>query len=224
MNYPLIKETIALLEEFDIKIKSGKKYSGTIDGFKNWIADQYASEIKPTAEPNWEGKEEGRTPESVINTLIVHMNRYAKTYSKSALAGSAFSTQEEFIFLINLKAFGAMTKMELIKKNIQEKPAGIQIINRLIKQGWVKQNNSNEDKRSKIIQITTKGLQVLDKQMAKIRQATQIVTGDLNYSEKMELIRLLKKLDDFHNPIFSKNYDSASLLENIMREQKVKNN
>jgi hypothetical protein len=61
-------------------------------------------------------KENGRSPESVISTLLVHMNRYAKTYSKSAIAGSGFNTQEEFIYLINLKAFGSMTKMELIKK------------------------------------------------------------------------------------------------------------
>src|SRR5690554_5295977 len=90
-------------------------------------------------EPYWEGKEKGRSPESVINTLIVHMNRYAKSYSKSAIYDSEFSTQEDFIYLINLKAFGAMTKMELIKKNIQEKPVGMQIINRLIENGWVDQ-------------------------------------------------------------------------------------
>jgi hypothetical protein len=57
-----------------------------------------------------------RTPESAISTLLVHLNRYAKTYSKSAIMDSEFSTQEDFIYLINLKAFGEMTKMALIKK------------------------------------------------------------------------------------------------------------
>jgi hypothetical protein len=33
------------------------------------------------------------------------MNRYAKAYSKSAIHGSEFSTQEDFVYLINLKAF-----------------------------------------------------------------------------------------------------------------------
>jgi hypothetical protein len=46
----------------------------------------------------------------LLAPLLVHMNRYAKTYSKSAIAGSGFNTQEEFIYLINLKAFGSMTK------------------------------------------------------------------------------------------------------------------
>ena len=211
-NYPLIKDTIHLLEEFESVNQAENSYTNDIAGFKHWIVDNYNEEVV-TAEPDWEGKENGRSPESVINTLLVHMNRYAKTYSKSAIHNSAFSTQEDFIYLINLKAFGAMTKTELIKKNIQEKPVGMQIINRLIAHGWVSQQDSETDKRSKIIQITAKGLAALEQQMGKIRQATSIVTGDLTHSEKMKLIRLLKKLDHFHQPIFSQNIDAAELLE-----------
>lgn len=214
MNYTLLKDTIQLLEQFEIEMHKKGKNTGDIKDFKYWVANTFDKEIS-SQEPYWEGKEKGRTPESVINTLIVHMNRYAKTYSKSAIHNSDFSTQEEFIYLINLRAFGAMTKMELIKKNIQYKPVGMQIINRLLNQGWVEQRDSEMDKRSKIIQITKKGLQSLDKQMDKIRQATKIVTGDLTHSEKMELIRLLDKLDHFHQPIFSQNMDSADLLERV---------
>ena len=217
MNYTLIKDTILLIEEFETDIKKEGKYTSDIKGFKLWIARNFHEEISPQ-EPYWEGKENGRSPESVINTLIVHLNRYAKIYSKAAIYGSDFSTQEEFIYLINLKAFGGMSKMELIRKNIQDKPGGVQIINRLIDQKWVEQRDSKTDKRSKIIQITEEGLQVLEQQMDKIRQATKIVTGDLNYSEKMELIRLLDKLDHFHQPIFLKNIDSADLLERVTND------
>lgn len=217
MNYTLIKDTILLLEQFETEIQKEGKYTNDIKGFKYWIASNFHEELS-SQEPNWEGKENGRSPESVINTLIVHLNRYAKIYSKAAIYNSDFSTQEEFIYLINLKALGSMSKMELIRKNIQDKPGGMQIINRLISQKWVKQIDSQTDKRSKIIQITEEGLQVLEQQMDKIRQATKIVTGDLSRSEKMELIRLLDKLDHFHQPIFSKNIDSAELLDRVANE------
>jgi DNA-binding MarR family transcriptional regulator len=217
MNYALIKDTILLIEQFETDIKKDGKYTSDIKGFKHWIASNFNEEIS-AQEPDWEGKESGRSPESVINTLIVHLNRYAKIYSKAAIYNSDFSTQEEFIYLINLKALGGMSKMELIRKNIQDKPGGMQIINRLINQKWIKQHDSHTDKRSKIIQITKEGLQVLEQQMGKIRQATKIVTGDLSYSEKMELIKLLDKLDHFHQPIFSKNIDSSELLERVMNE------
>ena len=87
--------------------------------------------------------------------------------------------------------------MDLIKKNVHDKPAGMQIINRLITKGWVDQTNSDIDKRSKYLKINDKGLAVLEQQMEKIRKASEIVTGDLTDNEKMELIRLLNKLASF---------------------------
>lgn len=213
MNYRLVKDVIDLVQQFEIENNGSNCFEASIEGFKRWIVTNNNTVVK---EPDWEGKENGRSAESVINTLIVHLNRYAKSYSKSAILGSDFSTQEDFIYLINLKAFGEMTKMDLIKKNVHEKPAGMQIINRLINLGWIQQRNSDTDKRSKVISITQKGLDALENQMSKIRQATSIVTGNLSQNEKMELIRLLNKLDDFHQPIYDKNIETENLLNEAL--------
>lgn len=218
MNYQLIIDSLDLIEEFEDRNSEKQEYENTIQGFKHWIIDTFQKDYNQK-EPNWEGKEDGRSPESVINTLIVHMNRYAKSYSKSAIYDSEFSTQEDFIYLINLKVFGAMKKIDLIRRNKQEKPAGIQIINRIIQNGWVEQKNSNIDKRSKIIEITDQGLIVLEKQMDKIRKASNIVTGSLSYPEKMELIRILNKLDAYHQPIYSKNIQASELLDIVYTEK-----
>lgn len=217
MNYTLIKELVDLAAEFEKK--SASHSNGSIDEFKRWIAVNYHFK-NINNEPNWEGKERGRSAESAINTLLVHINRYAKSYSKSAIYGSDFSTQEDFIYLINLKAFGEMSKMDLIKKNVHEKSAGMQIINRLITQGWVNQTNSEIDKRSKVLKISSKGIRVLESQMDRIRQASDIVTGDLTQREKMDLIRLLNRLNDFHQPIYHKNMEPANLLNEVLNEIK----
>ena len=214
MNYNLVKDVLDLIAEFENQNTNLNKLEVTVDDFKKWIV---LSNKEIANEPNWEGKENGRSPESVINTLIVHMNRYAKSYSKSAIFGSDFSTQEDFIYLINLKAFGEMTKMDLIKKNVHEKPVGMQIINRLIAHGWIFQQDSKTDKRSKVISISPLGLNALDKQREKIRKATEIVTGDLTHNEKMELIRLLNKLNDFHKPIYDKNIETENLLTEVLK-------
>lgn len=211
MNYQLITELFQLVEKFDQDVEAGM-YSKDLAGFKRWVSDGETDHIQPN-EPVWEGKENGRSPESVISTLIVHMNRYAKMYSKSAIHNSTLTTQEDFIYLINLKAFGAMAKTDLIRKNIQEKPVGMQIINRLINQGLIEQADSKEDKRSKIISISAKGISELERNMDKIRRATEIVTGNLSRSEKMQLIILLQKLEGFHKPIYSKNLDSSQLVD-----------
>ncbi|HQW11088.1 MAG TPA: MarR family transcriptional regulator [Saprospiraceae bacterium] len=224
MKYTLIKDCIRLVELFEAEHPNAESHSTDIHGFSQWMANHLGQMPDQVATADWEGKENGRSPESAINTLIVHMNRYAKSYSKSAIHDSPFSTQEEFIYLINLNAFGAMTKMDLIKKNIQEKPVGMLIINRLMKHGWVEQQDSEKDKRSKIIRITPAGTQALNKQMEKIRQATTIVTGDLTYNEKMQLINLLTKLNDFHHPIFCKNLNPAELLDVVMTQYLPNNN
>lgn len=215
MDYTLLKGVIDLLEEFEAAPKS---YRQNLQGFKEWVAEGFIHDQQHYPEPEWENKTEGRSPESAICTMLVHMNRYAKMYSKAAILDSSFSTQEDFIYLINLNAFGAMTKIELIKKNIQDKPTGMQIINRLIKQGWVMQTDSDSDKRSKMIRITQDGISALQAQMGKIRQATNIVTGDLGHREKMDLIRTLQKLDDFHKPIFNSNIAGNELLDKVNSE------
>ncbi|MDF2932015.1 MAG: MarR family transcriptional regulator [Chryseobacterium sp.] len=226
MDFDLIKDTVTLLEEFNLSNKNAS-YPSTIDGFKAWLFDQESQKQNyenMTADTNWEGKEHGRSAESAITTLLLHLNRYAKSYSKSAISDSDFSTQEDFIYLINLKAFGAMSKIDLIKKNIHEKPVGILIINRLLKHGWIQQTDSVQDKRIKLINITEKGLKVLENQMGKIRQATKIVSGNLYHSEKMELIRILNKLDQFHHPIYHKNIDSKDLIETVYKDFSFENN
>ncbi|MGH1517019.1 MarR family winged helix-turn-helix transcriptional regulator [Chryseobacterium sp. JK1] len=223
MNFALIKEFMTLLEEFESDNKtSSNSYPPTIEGFKLWVSGGEKVKSVPD-EPYWEGKENGRTAESAISTLIVHLNRYAKTYSKSAIVNSEFSTQEDFIYLINLKAFGEMTKMALIKKNIQDKPVGMLIITRLLRQGLIEQTDSNNDKRSKLIRISEIGLIVLEKQMEKIRHATNIVAGNLTHKEKMDLIRILNKLDAFHYPIFSRNIHSDELINTVYEEYPFKN-
>ncbi|WP_199141641.1 MarR family winged helix-turn-helix transcriptional regulator [Pedobacter sp. ASV12] len=214
MNYQLLKDVLSLVEAFDSGTNSAS-CDKDLAGFKKWIAASEKEKMPAADEPYWDGKENGRSPESVISTLLVHMNRYAKTYSRSAIHGSDFSTQEEFIYLINLKAFGPMAKMELVKKNIQDKPTGMLTINRLIANGWALQGSSETDKRSRIVSITEKGLQVLEQQMDSIRQATMIVSGDLSHNEKMELIRLLGKLERFHHPIFIQNIESRNLLDTV---------
>lgn len=214
MNYQLLKEVIELIEQFDTEVDSDTHPKG-LTGFKRWICDNEKSSHDAQEEPEWEGKKDGRSPESVINTLILHTNRYAKAYSKSAIHRSDFSTQEDYIYLINLKAFGAMTKTDLIKRNIQEKPVGMQIINRLIRQGWIKQMDSSEDKRSKIIMITEEGSAALEQIMQKVRQATEIVTGNLSKAEKFQLITLLQKLERFHQPIYAKNLDPSQLISKV---------
>ncbi|MCA5005755.1 MarR family winged helix-turn-helix transcriptional regulator [Sphingobacterium bovistauri] len=221
MNYNLVKDILSLLESFE-NSNSSQQYSANVEGFSQWIIDTKSQ--TNTSDLDWEGKVKGRSIESVISTLLVHMSKYAKSYSKSAIHESEFSTQEEFIYLITLNSFGSMRKTELIKRNKMDKPAGIQIINRLIKSGWIEQVDSKKDKRSKILALTEVGKNYLTYKMDDIRKASKIVTADLSDKEKIDLVRILSKMDKFHQKIYDKNLSTEQLLKEAFDSYTIANN
>lgn len=207
MQLQFIKEVIDLLEQY----QNSNPKSNNISSFKKWCA---GSNID--INPYWEGKENGRSAESILATLFVNMSHFAKNYFRAALLNSAFATQDEVIYLIVLRFNSPLTKMDLVRKNFNEKSAGIKIIDRLIQKGWVKQKSSEIDKRSKVIHITNNGIIELDKLMDKVRKASTIVSGNLSEDEKLQLISLLQKLHDFHKPIYDRNFELSELLEGAL--------
>ena len=197
MSYSLFRELISMTEDFERETPDGDR---NLSDFSSWLYHKVNSGLSaPLASGvDWEGKENGRTIESVINTSFLHLYRYAKIYSKIAIAGTKFSTIDDVIFLINLLYLGSMSKSQLISLNIHEKSTGTLIINRLLKLGFIAEVTNPQDKRSKHVSITEAGERALMANMDKIRHATKEVVGNLSEGEKLDLMQLLKKLEIFH--------------------------
>lgn len=196
MYYDLTADLVGLVKIYE---KETKTNNPNVNSFTEWLNDYLKkTEKSKSTDPDWEGKAKGRSADSLINTSLVHLYRYAKMQAKNAIVNTIFSTADDFIYLIILTSFGSMTKTALIKLNVHEKSAGIQIVNRLISNGLVEQNEIDSDKRNRIISITAKGQQVLAESIDNIRQASKNVTEPLSEQEKVSLIKLLTKLEDFH--------------------------
>lgn len=181
------------------------QYAKDISGFKKWISDNNSKESdKDDKEHTWEGQNTGRTVESVISTLIVHLNRYAARYSEAAIAGSDFSVQDDFVYLINLKAFGQMQITKLIEINVHNVVEGLSIVSRIEKNNWINRVGEVKNDLSDEITISEKGKTALENQMSRIRQATSMVAGDLSHRERLELIKILTKLELHHRSVFKK--------------------
>lgn len=199
MYYDLITDLVGLVKLYE---KESLHSGQNVYIFGQWLSEHFRKNGHMLEEPEWDGKSKGRSADSVINTSLVHLYRYAKLQAKSAIVNTEFSTPDDFIYLITLMSFGSMTKTALIKMNVHEKSAGIQIVNRLINSGLVSQTGHDGDKRNKIIHITPKGIELLNDNMQNIRAATRNVTEPLTHQEKMDLIRLLTKLEAFHEEKF----------------------
>jgi len=196
MQYDLIIELIQLVEKFD---RESENKDLSVYSFAQWLNEYLTSQGHSNIpEPDWQGKSNGRSADSVINTSLVHLYRYAKLQAKSAILDTKFSTPDDFIYLICLDSFGSMTKTALIKLNVHEKSAGMQIVKRLIDSGFIEQTATGSDKRNRFLHITPEGSRQLSESMDNIRQASRNVTEPLSKQEKHDLIRLLTKLEKFH--------------------------
>ncbi|WP_341838102.1 MarR family winged helix-turn-helix transcriptional regulator [Chitinophaga pollutisoli] len=196
MYYNLLTDILGLVRMYEQEMD---KERPDVYDFSRWLHQYTARQgHMATDEPEWEGKANGRSADSVINTSLVHLYRYAKLQAKAAIADTEFSTPDDFIYLISLVAFGSMTKTALIRLNVHEKSAGMQIVKRLIDNGLVEQTANDIDKRNRMLHITAKGTRLLNESMENIRQASRNVTEPLTSEEKMELIKLLTKLEKFH--------------------------
>ena len=142
-----------------------------------------------------------------ISILVVMLFRYAKGYIKKALKNSKIKTADDFSFMITLLTYDSMTKMELTNLQIMEKTSGNEIINRLIKIGLVEQSQDENDKRSVRIKLTEAGKKEIISVLPQMRLVSQIVIGDLNENEINTLAYMLRKLDHYHNDIFTSKKD-----------------
>jgi len=150
-----------------------------------------------------------------ISILIVLLFRYAKGYIKKALKESVIHTADEFSFLITLMTYESLNKTELIQKQVMEKTSGTEIINRLLRQGLIQQFNDEHDKRSIRVKITSVGRMELLKILPHMQTVSQVVSGNLNETEKLTLAFMLRKLEHYHNDIFinKKEHDLVDLLQ-----------
>ncbi|WP_158963954.1 MarR family winged helix-turn-helix transcriptional regulator [Myroides fluvii] len=218
MNHKLLIEFIHLLFEFEKETEGGlvPTYPQNIEGFKTWIHKKKEESIVADDTALQDTKV---TTEQHIALALLKIANYSKVYWRSLLADKAIATQDNWIVLLNLWIHGEMTKMELIRLSAQEKPTGMQIINRLIQLEFVRQKDSEVDKRSKIIEITALGQREVTSQMGEIQYFAQMINGDLHVTEKQSLLFLLTKLSNFHEDIFKDNKSKMEVLDFVLQHR-----
>jgi DNA-binding MarR family transcriptional regulator len=210
MNYKLLMQLIEKLADYEQKTKDLQK--ANIEDFASWLLAEVNAEnecattepiIKASNQANAEIKK--KIPiESEISSLFGLMGRYAKIYIKKAIENSGLQTVDEFSYLASLDLSGktGINKTDLIIRNIHEKTTGTEILKRLLKEELLRQEDSQEDKRSKLLFITNKGRETFFGVLGNMHKAGLLINGNLTSKEKETLLSLLIKLRNFHHPIF----------------------
>lgn len=197
MNYSLIKQLIDLAQEYE---QSGSKGNGDIKDFVRWLREGDSPESVKTTDHYSDDHVPG-----LISKLLVYMHRYAKLYFKRALEHRPIQSMDEFGYMVSLLQYGPMNKTALIQQNIQEKPTGMEIINRLVKLGFIEETADPADKRSKLIQVSGPGQKMMGELFGDMDKISRLILGDLLPREQYRLLEMLERLHGFHKPIFQDN-------------------
>ena len=207
----ILIELIDFLDEFE-REREEVGVEMNMSDFLGFLNSKYKSENVKTRQlsGDYEGYkyEEKNGPATDISILIVLMFRYAKGYIKKALRDSAIKTADEFSFLMTLMTYDSLSKSELIQKQVMEKTSGTEIINRMIKMGLIESFNDEADKRSVRVKMTVAGRMEIIKILPEMQKVSKIVTGNLSETEKSTMAYMLRKLEHYHNDIFTNKKDS----------------
>jgi len=209
-NYDLLTSLLPLISQYETDKGAGKPSS--VEDFSKWMQDQMIMRRQMTDKrlplKSISGVPRGEELPVSLGKLIYYMYRYARFYTKKALKDNPLNSLDEFTFMITLLNIPAITKTELINKMVYDKTTGIELINRLIKQGLITEAENPADKRSKLIHVTEMGRAVLFSSFEELNKVSQIIPGKLDAEELMTLIHLLDKLDHHHLHIWDHHRDS----------------
>ncbi len=199
MDFDLLTAIIEAFKQFQQALPPGSRSS--ITDFSIWVNTQHYTQ----STGNSSGHDDIIGSDDIdveLGKLIIFLNRYARLLIRKGLADFPELINEDFTYLYTLMAAESMTKIQLIEKNVHEKPGGLEVIKRLLKHGLMAEKDDTHDKRSKRVFLTEKGRAAFFSSVVQMGKVSKLIGGQLTADEKKQLFTLLKKLEDFHNPIF----------------------
>lgn len=208
MTVDLIIDLLNEVKEFK---SNAHKSNTTVEDFRIFLNEKAYQQENPvhlTGKFNMETNDF----ENEITKQLLLLGRYGKQLIRKGLESHPDLVNEDFTYLYRLMDYDSLTKTQLIEKNGHEKQSGIEIIKRLTKNGLVSEVPDLEDRRSVRVSVTDKGRDVFRSSMKDITVVSKLMCGNLNHEEKENFLDSLKKLNTFHNTIYT-NKKSESLEE-----------
>ena len=124
--------------------------------------------------------------------IIGRISRLHSMYSNMALEETGLNQIEEFSIIVTIDAYKSPRKTEVIFDNLMELSSGTDMVNRLIKRGYVTEHADKDDKRAKRLHLTPAGAKVLANSRVRILQLVEMMTFDIHNEDQKICIQLLK--------------------------------
>ncbi len=130
-----------------------------------------------------------KSDNQLIFGLTKTINRLSKLwmyFTLNAVKSIGLTSFDEFTFLYTINESKVLKKKDLIYMHYLEISSGLLVIDRLIKKGFLTEKTDDEDKRSKLVSLTPKGKQALEKCDLELGKVANELYGEMP-KEEMEL-------------------------------------
>lgn len=168
----------------------------------------------------------GLTPldiDTVFAKLIGRLASMQTAYAKMALQELPGFELEWFYFLNTIYQLKEVKKTQVIQYNFTEQTTGIDILNKLKKQGYISERTDPDDKRAKLVSITKAGEKVLAKVYPLLYKPNLLMYHNIDPKDKQVVINILKDTENKHQELFSnaKNRSIDDMLTEALGEEKL---
>ena len=147
----------------------------------------------------------GVVPERVEGLLLKILGRIARinmVYAYAAFADTGVDQLEEFGILLMISRQKNPKKSEVIYSMLLDLSSGIDMVNRLIKKGFIREYPDEEDKRAKRLTLTPEGEKTLEQSRIQIAKVARMLLFDMGRDDKQLCVKLLKNVEQKFSALF----------------------
>ena len=147
---------------------------------------------------NAQSKEQNDGQMELRFELTKAMTRVSKiwvAHAQTELKQLGITNFDEFVFLLLIEGKQPVRKTDIIYSQFFELSSGLLIIERLIKKGFAKETEDTKDKRSKLLSVTTVGLEKLGKGRLIISSIADNLFADMTSEDISLCVQLLTPLE-----------------------------
>lgn len=142
--------------------------------------------------------------------IVLHWGRlvrFTHLWSKKALKDLPISSVEEFGLLKTIELMGSARKTDLVKFTLLETTTCLEMIKRMVRAGFLKEEVDAGDKRSRRVSLTKEGEKLSQKSDVEVKKLSRLLIGDIQQDQKIALLNVLQHLDNFHAKVYEKEGD-----------------
>lgn len=133
---------------------------------------------------------------SKLAKIVGRVSRLHNAYAVIALKEYGLSSIDEFIYLNDINSADMPQKTKVINSNFNELSSGLLILERLKKKKLITEEENSNDKRSKILNMTVRGVKVLKDCFEKLNTVNRLFFNKMSADDILMSIHLLSSTEE----------------------------